>query len=214
MEDKYKGLPASGRPVIFSCGPPPEALEAFANAATTIKGKSKAGSRQSNPITLASDSPPSPPITHQTHSKMPLCIITDNEYDKNSASEDDFPLIITPPPKKGVNKAESSSSKRGPFPPQLAQSTPFIWNGKVMDDEEHLKLISKLSKTQKGGGNAPGRMAGEVIEEQWKIAEQVLQQATANSTTMNASGPPASQLGQYFQTLPIVLISEPPPAKH
>ncbi|KAG6815745.1 hypothetical protein H0H87_011712, partial [Tephrocybe sp. NHM501043] len=67
---------------------------------------------------------------------------------------------------KGVNKAESSSSKRGLFPPQLAQSTPFIWNGKVMDDEEHLKLISKLSKTQKGSGKAPGRMAGEVIEEQ------------------------------------------------
>ncbi|KAG6851763.1 hypothetical protein H0H87_012355, partial [Tephrocybe sp. NHM501043] len=144
---------------------------------------------------------------------MPLCIITDNEYDKNSASEDDFPLIITPPPKKGVNKAESSSSKRGPFPPQLAQSTPFIWNGKVMDDKEHLKLISKLSKTQKGGGNAPRRTAGEVIEEQQKIAEQVLQQATVNSTTVNASGPPVSQLGQCFQTLPIVLISEPPPAK-
>ncbi|KAG6814799.1 hypothetical protein H0H87_007356 [Tephrocybe sp. NHM501043] len=235
MEDKYKGLPASGRPVIFSCGPPPEALEAFGNvvfansqyqknclkygvprcpsAATTIKGKSKAGSRWSNPITLASDSPPSPPITHQTRSKMPLCIITDNEYDKNSASEDDFPLIITPPPKKGVNKAESSSSKRGPFPPQLAQSTPFIWNGKVMDDKEHLKLISKLSKTQKDGSNTPGRTAGEVIEEQWKIAEQVLQQATVNSTTVNASGPPASQLGQCFQTPSIVLISKPPLAK-
>ncbi|KAG6851739.1 hypothetical protein H0H87_012601 [Tephrocybe sp. NHM501043] len=81
-----------------------------------------------------------------------------------------------------------------------------------MDDKEYLKLISKLSKTQKGGGNAPGRMAGEVIEEQQKIAEQVLQQA-ANSTTMNASGPPASQLGQCFQTLPIVLISKLPPAK-
>ncbi|KAG6825019.1 hypothetical protein H0H87_010575 [Tephrocybe sp. NHM501043] len=182
--------------------------------ATTIKGKSKAGSRWSNPITLTSDSPPSPPITHQTHSKMPLHIITDNKYDKNSASEDDFPLIITPPLKKGVNKAESSSSKRGPFLPQFAQSIPFIWNGKVIDDKEHLKLISKLSKTQKGSGNAPGRMAGEVIEEQQKIAEQVLQQATANSTTMNASGLPASQLGQHFQTLPIVLISEPPPAKH
>ncbi|KAG6808285.1 hypothetical protein H0H87_009694, partial [Tephrocybe sp. NHM501043] len=134
---------------------------------------------------------------------MPLCIITDDEHNKNSASEDDFLLIITPPPKKGVNKAESSSSKRGPFPPQLTQSTPFIWNGKIMDDKEHLKLISKLSKTQKGGGNAPGRTVGKIIEEHWKIAEQVLQQATANSTTMNASGLPASQLGQHFQTLPI-----------
>ncbi|KAG6805480.1 hypothetical protein H0H87_004311, partial [Tephrocybe sp. NHM501043] len=82
-----------------------------------------------------------------------------------------------------------------------------------MDDKEHLKLNSKLSKTQKGSGNAPGRMAGEVIEEQQKIAEQVLQQATANSTTMNASGPPASQLGQCFQTPPIVLISKLPPVK-
>ncbi|KAG6851492.1 hypothetical protein H0H87_000880 [Tephrocybe sp. NHM501043] len=97
---------------------------------------------------------------------MPLYIITNDEYNKNSASEDDFSLIITPPPKKGVNKAESSSSKRDPFPPQLAQSTPFIWNSKVMDDKEHLKLISKLSKAQKGSGNASGRMAGEVIEEQ------------------------------------------------
>ncbi|KAG6814965.1 hypothetical protein H0H87_006218, partial [Tephrocybe sp. NHM501043] len=98
---------------------------------------------------------------------MPLCIITDNEYEynENSTSEDDFP------PKKGVNKAESSSSKRL-FPPQLTQFTPFIWNSKVMDDEEQLKLISKLSKIQKGGGNAPRRIAGEVIEEQWKIAEQ------------------------------------------
>ncbi|KAG6839634.1 hypothetical protein H0H87_000363, partial [Tephrocybe sp. NHM501043] len=92
---------------------------------------------------------------------MPLYIITNDEYNKNSASEDDFSLIITPPPKKGVNKAE----KRDPFPPQLAQSTPFIWNSKVMDDKEHLKLISKLSKAQKGSGNASGRMAGEVIEE-------------------------------------------------
>ncbi|KAG6811540.1 hypothetical protein H0H87_010348, partial [Tephrocybe sp. NHM501043] len=211
-------LPTSGKPVIFSCGLPPEAPEVFddivfANVATTIKGKSKAGSRQSNPITLTSDSPPSAPVTHQTCSKMPLCIITDDEYDENSASEDDFPLIITPSPKKGVNKAESSSSKRGPFPLQLTQSIPFIWNGKVMDDKEYLKLISKLSKTQKYSGNTPGRMAGEVIEEQQKIAEQVLQQATANSTTMNASGPPASQLGQCFQTPPIVLISKLPPAK-
>ncbi|KAG6814613.1 hypothetical protein H0H87_008479, partial [Tephrocybe sp. NHM501043] len=100
----------------------------------------------------------------------------------------------------------------GLFPPQLAQFTPFIWNGKVMDDKEHLKLISELSKTQ-DGGKAPGSMAGEVIEEQWKIPEQVLQQATANSTTVNASGPPVSQPGQCFQTLPIVLISELPPAK-
>ncbi|KAG6829168.1 hypothetical protein H0H87_012358 [Tephrocybe sp. NHM501043] len=126
---------------------------------------------------------------------MPLCIITDDEYDKNSVFEDDFPLIITSPPKKAVNKAESSSSKRGPFLPQLAQSTPFIWNGKVMDDEEHLKLISKLSKTQKGNDKAPGRMAGKVIEEQQKNTEKILQQATANSTTMNTSGPPASQHG-------------------
>ncbi|KAG6815144.1 hypothetical protein H0H87_004702 [Tephrocybe sp. NHM501043] len=210
MEDKYKGLPASGRPVIFSCGLPPDAPEAFGNA-TTIKGKSKAGSRQSNPITLASDFPPSAPVTCQTHSKMPHCIIINDEHNDNSASEDDFPLIITPPTKKGVNKAESSCSKRGLFPPQFAQSTLFIWNSKVMDDEEHLKLISKLSKTQKGSGKAPRRMTGEVIEEQQKIAEQVLQQVTANSTTMNASGLPASQ--QHFQTLPIVLISKPPPAK-
>ncbi|KAG6808867.1 hypothetical protein H0H87_009597 [Tephrocybe sp. NHM501043] len=60
----------------------------------------------------------------------------------------------------------------------------------------------------------PEGWQGEVIEEQRKIAEQVLQQVTANSTTVNASGPPASQLGQHFQTLPIVLISKLPPAKH
>ncbi|KAG6839042.1 hypothetical protein H0H87_001831 [Tephrocybe sp. NHM501043] len=125
--------------------------------------------------------------------------------------KDDFSLIITPPSKKGINKAKSSSSKRGPFPPQLAQSTPFIWNGKVMDDKEHLKLISKLSKAQKSSGNAPGRTAGEV-EEQWKIAEQVLQQVTANPTTMNASGPPAPQPEQCFQTPPTVLISKLSPA--
>ncbi|KAG6815098.1 hypothetical protein H0H87_005145 [Tephrocybe sp. NHM501043] len=88
--------------------------------------------------------------------------------------KDDFLLIITPSPKKGLNKAESSSSKRGLFPPQLVQSTPFIWNSKVMDDEKYLKLINKLSKIQKGSSKTPGRMAEEVIEEQWKIAEQVL----------------------------------------
>ncbi|KAG6855170.1 hypothetical protein H0H87_007322 [Tephrocybe sp. NHM501043] len=175
------GPPASGRPVIFSCGPPPDAPEAFGNgqyqknclkyrvphqpsAAMTIKGKSKAGSRWSNPITLTSDSPPSAPVTCGTHSKVPLGIITNDEYDKNSVSEDDFPLIITPLPKKGVKKAESSSSKRGPFPPQLAQPTSFIWNSKVMDVKGHLKLISKLLKTQKGSGK----------EEQQKIAGQVL----------------------------------------
>ncbi|KAG6808194.1 hypothetical protein H0H87_000438, partial [Tephrocybe sp. NHM501043] len=163
-------------------GQPPDAPKAFGDgqyqkncskykvlhhpsAATTIKGKSKAG-RWSNSITLTSDSPPSAPVTCQTCSKMPLCIITNDEYKENSASEDEFLLIITPLPKKGVNQAESSSSKRGPFPPQLAQTTPFIWNSKVMDDEEHLKLISKLSKIQKGSGNAPGRMSGEIIEEQ------------------------------------------------
>ncbi|KAG6826218.1 hypothetical protein H0H87_007678 [Tephrocybe sp. NHM501043] len=88
--------------------------------------------------------------------------------------KDDFLLIITPSSKKGLNKAESSSSKRGLFPPQLAQSTLFIWNSKVMDDEKHLNLINKLFKIQKSSGKTPGRMAEEVIEEQWKIAEQVL----------------------------------------
>ncbi|KAG6806917.1 hypothetical protein H0H87_002063 [Tephrocybe sp. NHM501043] len=129
---------------------------------------------------------------------MPLCIITNDEYDKNSVSEDDFPLIITLLPKKGVNKAESSSSKRGPFPPQLAQSASFIWNSKVMDVKGHLKLISKLSKSQKGSDK----------EEQQKIAGQVLQQVTANSTIMNTSGPPASQPASHPSYYP------PPPSTY